>query len=72
MIVNMIVAITTTKVPLLLNGGFWKAAHEARLDVTMLLACAFLLLTGAGPISVDALLAPAPARRSRHRVGKGS
>lgn len=72
MIVNMIVAITTTKVPLLLNSGFWKAAHEARLDFTMLLACTFLLLTGAGPLSVDALLAPAPVSRRRHREENGS
>lgn len=62
MIVNMIVAITTTKIPLLLHDGFWKAAHEARLDVTMLLGCLFLLLVGAGPMSLDSLLLASPRR----------
>jgi putative oxidoreductase len=66
MIANMIVAITTTKIPLLLHEGFWKAAHEARLDVAMLLGCVFLLLVGAGPLSLDSLL-PASPRHRRHR-----
>src|SRR5437867_7544132 len=56
MIINMIVAITSTKIPLLLNEGFWKAAHEARLDFSMFLGCLFLLLVGAGPLSLDSLL----------------
>ncbi|PYQ10529.1 MAG: DoxX family protein [Acidobacteria bacterium] len=56
MIINMIVAITSSKIPLLLQGGFWKAAHEARLDFSMLLGCIFLLLVGAGPLSLDSLL----------------
>jgi putative oxidoreductase len=56
MIINMIVAITSTKIPLLLHEGFWKAAHEARLDVSMLLGCIFLLIVGAGPLSLDSLL----------------
>jgi uncharacterized membrane protein YphA (DoxX/SURF4 family)/uncharacterized cupredoxin-like copper-binding protein len=64
MIINMIVAITSTKVPLLLQQGFWKAAHEARLDFSMLLGCIFLLLVGAGPLSLDSLL----ASRSRDTV----
>jgi uncharacterized membrane protein YphA (DoxX/SURF4 family) len=41
---------------MLLNEGFTKAAHEARLDVTMLSACVFLLLAGAGPLSLDSRL----------------
>lgn len=56
MIINMIVAITSTKIPLLVHDGFWKAAHEARLDFSMLLGCIFLLLVGAGPVSLDSLL----------------
>jgi len=56
MIINMIVAITSTKIPLLFQEGFWKAAHEARLDFSMLLGCIFLLLVGAGPLSLDSLL----------------
>ncbi len=56
MIINMIVAITSTKIPFLMQQGFWKAAHEARLDFTMLLGCIFLLRVGAGPLSLDSLL----------------
>jgi uncharacterized membrane protein YphA (DoxX/SURF4 family) len=69
MIVNMLVAIATTKTPLLIREGFWKAAHEARLDFTMLFGCTFLLLVGAGPLSLDSLLLVAAARR---RSGSGA
>jgi putative oxidoreductase len=37
LIVVMVVAIGTTKVPLLLHDGFWKMAHEVRPDYAMLL-----------------------------------
>ena len=53
MIINMIVAISTTKIPILLNDGFWKMAHEARTDWSMLLGSIFLLIAGAGKLSVD-------------------
>jgi len=56
MIINMLVAISTTKVPILLKSGFWIAAHEARTDLSMLLGCLFLLIVGAGPWSLDARL----------------
>ncbi len=68
MIINMIVAITSTKIPLLLHDGFWKAAHEARLDFTMLLGCIFLQLVGSGPLSLDSLLA---ARTGSKPSGSG-
>jgi uncharacterized membrane protein YphA (DoxX/SURF4 family) len=54
MIINMLVAISTTKVPILLNEGFWKMAHEARTDWAMLLGSLCLLIVGAGSWSVDA------------------
>jgi len=57
LIVDMLVAISTTKIPLLLKSGFWAMAHEARVDFTMLLGCAFVLAVGAGSWSVDARLA---------------
>src|SRR6202163_1185158 len=53
MIINMLVAILTTKVPILLNEGFWKMAHEARTDWAMLLGSIFLLVVGAGAWSFD-------------------
>ncbi len=55
MIINMLVAISTTKVPILLNEGFWKMAHEARTDWSMLLGSIFLLWVGAGAWSADVL-----------------
>jgi putative oxidoreductase len=57
LIIDMIVAITTTKIPILLKDGLWKMAHEARTDWSMLLGALFLLLVGAGAWSLDARLA---------------
>jgi uncharacterized membrane protein YphA (DoxX/SURF4 family) len=54
MIVNMTVAILSTKIPFFQKHGFWAALHEARTDWAMLLGSAFLLIVGAGPVSVDA------------------
>ncbi len=54
LIVDMLVAIATTKLPLLRKSGFWAMAHEARTDYSMLLGCAFLLIVGAGRLSLDA------------------
>jgi uncharacterized membrane protein YphA (DoxX/SURF4 family) len=56
LILDMLVAIATTKVPILLQGGFWKMAHEARTDWAMLLGATYLLLVGSGPWSLDARL----------------
>src|SRR5437764_4189529 len=56
MIIDMLVAISTTKVPILLEKGFWSMAHEARTDYAMLLGSIFLLVVGAGPWSLDAKL----------------
>src|SRR5436190_10958556 len=52
MIIDMLVAIATTKIPILLKSGFWSMAHEARVDYAMLLGSIFLLLVGAGPWSL--------------------
>jgi putative oxidoreductase len=56
LIVIMLVAIISTKIPILLEKGFWAMAHEARTDWSMLLGSLFLLLVGAGPLSLDAFL----------------
>jgi len=55
LIVIMLTAIATTKIPILMNEGFWKMAHEARTDWSMLLASIFLLVVGGGAWSIDAL-----------------
>lgn len=69
-IVDMLVAILTTKIPILLGHGFWGfslrqlpyygfwgMAHEARTDFAMLLGSLFLLIVGAGAWSIDMRLA---------------
>jgi len=65
----MVVAIVTTKLPILLGHdlwgfhvrelssyGFWSMAHETRTDFAMLLGSMFLLIIGGGRGSIDALL----------------
>jgi len=56
LMVDMLVAIATTKIPILLSEGLWAMAHEARVDFTMLLGSLFLLFVGAGPWALDAKL----------------
>jgi putative oxidoreductase len=69
LIATMIVAIVSTKIPILLGHGFWgfslrqlprygflSMAHEARTDFAMLTGSLFLLIVGAGRWSLDALV----------------
>src|SRR6516225_7114836 len=51
LLIDILVAIATTKIPMLFKEGFWKTAHEARTDYAMLLGLVFLLLVGAGPLA---------------------
>lgn len=53
LLVDMIVAIVTTKVPILTHQGIWPFLHESRVDFSMFLGLIFLLIVGAGPASVD-------------------
>lgn len=53
LIVDMLGALATTKIPILVKSGFWAMAHEARTDYSMLLGCVFLVLVGAGRLSLD-------------------
>ncbi len=53
LLIDISVAIATTKIPMLLDKGIWPAAHEARTDVSMSLGLLFLLIEGAGPASID-------------------
>lgn len=57
LIINMLVAVSTTKIPILIEKGFWAMAHESRTDWSMLLGSIVLLLAGSGRWSVDSLLA---------------
>ena len=48
------VAIVTTKIPMLAKTGVWSMLHEARTDFSMVLGLVFLLVAGAGVLSLDA------------------
>lgn len=52
----MSVAVYTTKLPIFLSDGFWKMAHDSRNDTCMILGSIFLLVVGAGRLSLDAIL----------------
>jgi len=54
LLIDISVAIATTKIPMLARAGFWSTVHEARTDYCMLLGLVFLLLVGSGPLSIDA------------------
>ncbi len=67
--IDITVAIISTKIPILLGHGFWGLSlpklahygfwsmmHEARTDMCMFLGCIFLMIVGAGKISLDSAL----------------
>lgn len=53
LIIIILVAISTTKIDILVNKGFWEMTHESRTDWTMLLGSIFLLIKGSGGWSID-------------------
>ena len=57
LLIDIAVAIYSTKIVTLAKNGFWGTLHEARTDVSMLLGLVFLLLVGAGAWSLDSWLA---------------
>ena len=78
LIIDMIVAIVSTKIPILLGHGFWGFSlrtlpyygfwgmfHEARTDFAMLLGSIFLLIVGGGLWSFDANLSSDRSRALR-------
>jgi len=58
----MIVALLATKVPILINDGFWQAAHAARTDFSMTIGSIFIIVMGAGRFSLDVAAAEKPER----------
>ena len=56
LLIIMLTAIATTKIPILRDEGFWKMAHEARTDFAMTLLTVFLLLYGASRLSADSTI----------------
>ena len=80
LIVIMIVAIVSTKIPILVGHdfwifhlpklpryGIWSMLHEARADFCMLLGSIYLLIEGGGVWSLDAVL----ARKTRAVISPG-
>src|SRR5580704_6514570 len=67
LIIIMIVALVSTKLPILFGHdvgmfhlpadmkrlGFWSVMHESRADLTMLLGCIYLAIVGGGKWSLD-------------------
>ncbi len=75
LVIDICVAMVSTKVPILLGHevwgfslqklpryGFWPMIHEARTDLCMLLGLIFLLIVGAGRRSADAVLSGSSSR----------
>jgi putative oxidoreductase len=62
LLIDICVALYSTKIVTLAKVGFWSTLHEARTDVSMLLGLIFLLLVGGGAWSLDAKLS---ARRDQ-------
>jgi putative oxidoreductase len=56
LLIDISVAVLSTKLPMLAKSGFWAAMHEARTDFCMFLGLIFLLAVGSGPLSLDARL----------------
>lgn len=54
LLIDITVAIATTKIPMLAKSGVWAMLHEARVDFSMVLGLVFLLITGAGTLSLEA------------------
>ena len=77
LLVDISIAILSTKIPILLGHGFWgfslpkvphygfwSMMHEARTDFSMWLGLLFLLIVGAGrKWSLDAAIAPGSSTR---------
>jgi uncharacterized membrane protein YphA (DoxX/SURF4 family) len=53
LLIDIGVAIATTKVPMLHKQGFWAAMHEGRTDFCMLLGLIAIACLGAGSWSFD-------------------
>jgi putative oxidoreductase len=62
LLIDILVAIGTTKLPMLPKSGFWAMMHEARTDFCMLLGLIFLLIVGSGSLSFDDRLSHQPDR----------
>lgn len=53
LLIIMCTALIRTKIPILMEDGFWSMAHAARTDFSMTMLLIFLLIYGAGNLSAD-------------------
>ena len=80
LLIDISVAILSTKISILLGHGYWRFSlpnvkhygvlgmlHEARTDISMVLGLIFILIVGAGALSVDAARR-ASSRGKRHEA----
>ncbi len=56
LLIIMATAIVTTKIPKLLNDGFWTMAHDSRTDFAMTVLLIYLIIYGAGKLSIDSVI----------------
>src|SRR5713101_8253850 len=57
LLIDICVALYSTKIVTLTKNGVWSTLHEARTDVSMLLGLIFLLIVGRGSLTLDARFA---------------
>src|SRR5713226_8222703 len=57
LLIDICVALYSTKIVTLTKNGVWSTLHEARTDVSMLLGLIFLLIVGGGSLTLDARFA---------------
>ena len=54
LLIDICVALYSTKIVTFPKNGLWNTLHEARTDVSMLLGLIFLLIVGGGSLALDA------------------
>ena len=57
LLIDILVALYSTKIVMFAKNGLWSTLHEARTDVSMLLGLVFLLVVGGGSLALDARMA---------------
>jgi len=63
LLINISVAIATTKIPILIKSGFFAMEDPARTDYSMLMSLVFLVAVGAGRWSLDSVLSKGALKR---------
>jgi putative oxidoreductase len=56
LLIDISVALLTTKLPIMMHKGFWSAEDAARTDYSMFMSTLFLIIVGGGAMSLDAWL----------------